>query len=116
EIEREEVANRVAVLRAVETMNGVEAAWSRVGRPRFVDGVLERARDGTVGRAIGPRPSRRRHRPGAQSCDHLFPCLGIRARVRGVEAVQREPRRAEPLVVAGDAVGLEDGLRGTGLL
>ena len=44
EVEREQVANRVVVFRAIETMDRVDPAWIRTGRPRPVDFAFQRAR------------------------------------------------------------------------
>ena len=110
DVEREQVANRVAVFRAVEAMDRADPAGIRIGRPRPVDARSPASRHGAIGGRIGTRPSGRRHRAGSKLRDHLFPDLSIRTWPCDVQAVERESGRAQPLVVAGDAVLVEDPL------
>ncbi len=112
EVEREQVANRVAVFGAIEAMDRGDPAGIRSGRPRPIDVVLQRGRHRVIGGGIGTRPSGRRHRPGSKLGDHLFPDLRIRAGPCHVQVVERKSGGTESLVVAADAVGVEDRLRG----
>ena len=114
DVEREKVANRIVVFRAIETMDGANPAGIRVGFPRAIDLAFERTRHGAIRRRIRTRTSRRRHRTGAQLRDDFFPHLGIGARRREVQAIEIEPGGVELLVVAGDAVLVEHRARGRG--
>ena len=58
-------------------------------------------RHGRAGAARG------RHRADAQLADHLLPDRRVASDVRQVGRVEGEPRRAQPLVVADDAVAVE---------
>ena len=114
EIEGEEVANGVAVLGAVQPVDGAGPAGVGVRRRRAVDVGLEPGRHRVVGRAVGTRPARRRHRAGAQLRDHPLPDPGVAARIAGVDGgrLEAEPPGQQPVVVAGDAVAVEDRARG----
>ena len=109
EIEGEEIANRVAVLGAVQPVDGARPAGVGIRRRRAVDVGLEPGRHRIVGRDIGPRPARRRHRPGPQLRDHPLPHVGVAARVGSVDGgrVEAEPAGQQPVVVAGDAVAVQ---------
>ena len=88
-IEREQIANRVVVFSTVEAMHGNRSRVRRRQRGRAIDFVLEPACDRAIRGGVGPRPSGRRHRAGAQLRDHALPGLGVRARRRDVEALER---------------------------
>jgi len=55
DVEREEIANRIRVLDAVEPMHGADATWIRMREPRAIDRVLEGRGGRVVGRDIGSR-------------------------------------------------------------
>ena len=112
EVEREQVANRVAIFGAIEAMDRGDPAGIRSGRPGPIDVVLQRGRHRVIGGGIGTRPSGRRHRTGSKLRDHFFPDLRIRAGPCHVQVVERKSGGTESLVVAADAVGVEDRLRG----
>ena len=114
DIERQQVAHRVGVLPPVEAVDG-GAPGLGVGGGDAVEGRLQRRGDGGVGVRLGPRPARRRHRPRAQLPHHLLPRGGMVAHAGGVHRVEGEPGRQEALVVAGDAVAVEDGANRLGL-
>ena len=107
DVERQQIAHRVGVLPAVQPVDG-GAARIGVGGSDAVEGRLQRRGDGGVGSRLGPRPARRRHRPRAQLPDDLLPRRGMVAHPDGVHRVEGEPRRQQALVVAGDAVAVED--------
>src|SRR5216684_9376599 len=119
EIEREQIANRVVVFRAVETLDRVAPARVRAGRPGAVDFVFERGCDTTIGGRIGARTSGRRHRAGPKLLDHPLPHLRVGAWLRDVRAVESKSGGTEFLVVARDAIGIQErpgiGTRGRSL-
>ena len=57
--------------------------------------------------AIGPWRAAGRHHPGANLADHFFPSLGVVGDARRVKLIQRQARGFRALVVAGDAVLVE---------
>ena len=129
DFQREEVTNRVAVLRAVQAMHRRGSARIRVRRGRLVDLRLQPARDRTRLFRAGPRASRRRHRARRESRDHPLPQLRVGARPLRVHDVQREPRlpelriehgrgrarrRDSALAVTADAVAIEEAAHGFG--
>ena len=86
-------------------------------RRRTIQRRLQRRHEGDGLRRIRPRPANWRHRAGPHLADDLFPLAGVRANLRHVDVVQRQPRRLEPLVVARDAVsGQEFPIEGEGWL
>ena len=106
-VDREQVADRVVVLRAVQAVDRTDPSRMRSLRPRRVERTLEPARDRIVGGPIGARHSARRHRAGTELGDHLLPRRRVRVRSRGIQRVEGEARRAHGLVVADDAVPVE---------
>ena len=110
-IEREQVAHGVAVFGAIEAVDCADSPWIRIRDPRAIDFRLEPARDGVIRGAVGTRPPRRRHRAGAELRDDALPHFCVCSRSRDVDRVEHQPGGAKLLVVAGDAVLIEDGLR-----
>ena len=123
DLQREEVANRVAVLRAVQAMHRAGSARIRVRRRRLVDARLQPARDRARLLFAGPRTPRGRHRARLQSRDNPLPHLRVGARPLRVRRVQGEPggpdlriehgrgpggRGDAALVVAADAVSIQE--------
>ena len=91
-------------------MDCADPARIRIRCPGFIDFVFERARDYPISGCIGPRHFRRRHRSGPQLRDDAFPNLGIRARMSDIQRVERQPGGVKFLVVASNAVGIDEGL------
>src|SRR5439155_1084765 len=109
-LEREHVADGIAILDAVETMQGGPARVGVLeGEP--VEGGLEPRRGAPGERGVGPRTSNRRHRARPNLAHDLFPHVGVLADPRQVQHVERESAGLHPLVVAGDAVLVEHGAR-----
>ena len=105
DVDGEQIANRVAVLRAIQTMDGRAA---RIGM-RDCRGV-ERRFEIRLQRADGPRVGtdangRRRHFAGSQLAQHFFPHVGMRGRVREVHRLERQPAGLQPVVMARHAGG-----------
>ena len=113
----EQIANGVGVLGAIEPMDRADPARVRSCGPRAIDVALENGRDRTIRGGIRPRPARRRHRARAKLADHALPGLRVGAWTGRVQGVERQSGRAQPLVVAGDAVLFEEGAgwRGRGV-
>ena len=107
DLQPQQVANRVGVLGTVQAMGG-RAAGIRIGRAGAVEGRLQHGGRGAVGVPVRPRPTGRRHRPGAQLAHDLFPRFGVLAHVLDTHPVQRESGRPQPVVVAGYAVAIQD--------
>ena len=107
-VERDQVAQRVGVLRAVQAVDGADAARLRVGRPGPVELGLQRSGHGVVRLHVGARPSGRRHGAGAQLLGDAFPHLGMVARPAGVEPFEHEPAGAQALAVAAHAVTFDE--------
>ena len=91
-------------------MNRADPAGIRLRRPRQIDVVFERSRDGAIGCCVRPRPSGRRHRARAELADHALPGFRVGARTRRVQRVERKPGGPQRLVVTGDAVLFEESL------
>ena len=102
-VHRQQIADRVGVLGAVETLEGrrVEVASGRV---RGIELAFERGGERRHRRGIRPRHANRRHHAGAQLADHLLPHLDVGADVRQAVGLERKAAGLGARVVAGDAV------------
>ena len=129
EIDRQQVAHRVAVLGAVQTVEGGGTPGVAGGGPRAVELALEPVEEAVEGGRRGPGPPGRGHDAAPQLADDLLPLGGVAADVVEVEGVEGQGHRAElpherrrgaplavhhALVVAGDAVAVEQGAVGGG--
>ena len=111
----EQIANRVGVLGAVQAMEHGRRAGVGVERGGAVQPGLEPARKAFVRLAIRTRPPQRGHQAGPELAHHLLPHLGTRRHAVHVQKVQRQAGGLQRLVVAGDAVPVEQQpLRGPG--
>ena len=118
-VQCDQVTQSVGVFGAVEAVDRANPARARIGGPGPVEFGLQPAGYRVIGLGVRAGPPRRRHRPGAQLLDDTFPYVRMVARPRGVQHVERQPGRTDPLVVAGDAIGFEKrpgGRRGRGSL
>ena len=77
DVERQQIANRVAVLRAIESMKRFGTARIRIRVGRSIERGFEIRNQAPEGRLIRPRPAGRRHQVAVQFLDNLFPDLGI---------------------------------------
>ena len=82
---------------------------ARVGvvRGGAVERGFERRREGVDGGGVGARPALRRHLPATQLADDPLEDLGVRVHPADVQSVEHQAGRLESLVVAGDAVAVE---------
>ena len=108
DLEAEQGTDGVRVFRAVESVD--RRSSPRVGAlgRRAVERGLQPGDQGGAGTAIRPGAAAWRHRVCAKLADDHFPHLGFRGDVRQVDRVERQPGRSEPLVVARDAIAVEE--------
>ena len=106
DVQREQIANRVGVLSAIQPMNDRGAGGTAGGAA--VERRLQLLDEGPVGRFIRPAGAERRHHAGPQLANDLLPYFGVRDDIGRVERVERQPRRPQPLIVAADAIAVED--------
>ena len=111
DLQVQQIADRVAVLGGVEPAQRVAAAGIGVGGGGAVELRFQVRGKAGVGLRVGPRASRGRHHPRAELADDLLPGLGVASDPRDVDRVEREPRDAQAVVVAGDAVAVEQRAR-----
>ena len=112
DVERQQIANRVAVLGAVQPMDDI-AARVALALPRAIERAREPGREGRVLGFRGTRHALRRHRAHAQLAQHAFPRRRLRQQVvqaRGLEIDRVVGRLRRAAVVAADAVLLDPGL------
>ena len=111
DVERQQIAHRVAVLRPAQAVERLRAPGIGIGRGGVVELALEPGAELRVGSGLRARPRTGRHRPGAQLADDLLPDLGVRGHVGHVDRArgQRQAARSQPVVVARDAVAVEQG-------
>ena len=104
----EQVANRVAVLETVQAVVRGPAGI-RMGGGFTVERVFQQCDERFERGLVRARPAGRRHRAAPQLVRHLLPGRPIGADPLDVAAVEQQPGRLQPLVVAGDAVLVEEG-------
>ena len=107
DLQCEEVENDVVIFAAVEPMKGIGPAGVGSSRRRPVELVLQPGREHLVGRGVRPGSGHRRHSAGPQLPHHLLPDLWMCPDVGDLEPVERQIGCAEPLIVTGDAVAIE---------
>src|SRR5205807_790522 len=83
----------------------------RTGGPRQIDFAFEPTGHVAIRSLRWTRSSRRRHRTRSKLRDDLLPRLGIGAGMSDVQDIERQSGGKQLLVVAGYAVGVEDGSR-----
>ena len=108
-VERQQVADGVAVLGPVEAMQHRPA---RVG-PRdgaAIETVLDVGDERLQRLRVGAPDALRRHDAGADLPHHLLPDVGVLGQPREVQAVEGQAAGLEARVVAGDAVPIDQGL------
>ena len=105
DLERDQIANRVGVLGAVQAMNGGRPGIRR-GRRRTIERGFERQGRRLVGGLVGPRQANRRHRL-LRSLRTTFPDLGMRVRARWRPGSEGKAADLPPVVVAADTVSSE---------
>ena len=116
EVERQQIAHRVPVLRAVEAMERLGAARIRVGRRGAVQRGFEPPRQAVIRRPIRPRPAGRRHHARPELPHDLLPDLRGVIDVIQVECIESQTGRLQPVIVTRDAVAIEQrAMRGAGL-
>ena len=79
-----------------------------MGGPSFVERAFQRGCDDAIRRRVWPRHPRRRHGTGAELDDHLLEHFRIGGGFAQIECVQCESGGALLLIVAGDAVFIEE--------
>ena len=128
DLQVEQVADHVPVLRLVEPVERLRAARIRARLGDAVQLVLQPAPEAVVRLLVGARPRLRGHRADTELADHLLPQLGILGHVVHVGTVEGQSHQAQllghhagavagddALVVTGDAVPIEQRpLRGDG--
>ena len=107
EIERKQVAYRVAILGPVQPVDRAGAARIRAGGRGAVDRGLQVAGHASVGRLVRPGSAAGRHRPGAQLVDDPLPDFRVSDRRRRIDGIERQAPGLQPRVVAGHAVAVE---------
>ena len=110
DLEAEDVADGVGVLRAVEAVHGGPAGIG-VLQARPVELGLQPLDESVGRRGGGARPAGGRHRVRAQAADHVLPGGRVCLYLRDVQRVESQPRGERAPVVAGHAVAVEQGPR-----
>ena len=106
-LEREQIANRVPVFSTSQAVKGGQLARIGTGRGRAIEMGLQLCGHCIVRGFVRPELPGRGHRASPKLPYHLFPRVRRCAHSPHVHLVEREPGRAEFLVVAGDAVSIE---------
>ena len=104
DLDAEEIADGVRVLGAVQAVHRRTAGIHVRRRPRDRAPIPVRVTNATAAAASGRGRPAGGIEPVRSFRDDLFPLAGVRANLRHVDGVQRQPRRLEPLVMARDAV------------
>ena len=103
ELETEQVADRIGVLGAIETM---QRRFPRVRRREsgLVERPFDRREESVDPGGIGTPRVGRRHHPRANLANHFFPGGGVRRHPGFVQVRQRQVAALHPVVVTADAV------------
>ena len=104
----QQVADRILVLGAIEPVDRFRPAGIGPRCRYAIDLAFQPARDTVIGRDVRSGTSRRRHGPRSKLPYDLFPRVRLRRHVRQAEPVKRKVGSPELLIVAGEAVLLED--------
>ena len=107
DLQVEQIADGVAVLRAIETMDRLVARMDLPDRAA-IQRLLERDGERFERRLVGTRHALRRHHPAAQLHDDLLPHVGVRGGVGGIHAFEREAAGLGTSGMAGQAVLLNE--------
>ena len=114
DIEREQVVDGVRVFGPVDAVDAGRGEF-RFGGGSAVELILQSDGQRFVCGGRGTRKALRRHHAGAKFANDFFPRLGLVADMGEIHFVELKTGGFELLVVAGDAVLIEDGaLRGQG--
>jgi hypothetical protein len=108
DVERQEVADGVLVLGAVEPSEGVGPAGLRMLGGRAVEGVCEQSDERVVLPPRGTNFSQGRHLACAQFPDGLLPGGRVAGDVLRTQDVERQPRFPIVAVVAGCAIKIHE--------
>ena len=109
EVDVQKIADGVAVFGAVQPMHR-RAARVRVVHRRAIQIRFKERRECLGGRGVRSGANgQRRHFAGADLSYHPFPDLRVAGDIRQRQALQREPSRFQPIVVAADAILVDDG-------
>ena len=107
DFETKRVTHGVPVLGPVQSVECLGATRIRPALERPIELSGKRGHKRALRRVVGTRPARRGHQPRAQLADHLLPGLGLKLDLPLVEHIEREVARPGSLVVAADAVSIE---------
>ena len=110
DVEVQQVADRVAVLGAVQAVERLRAAGVRVRRGGGVELALEPARERQARLGRRARLADGRHHAGAQLADDLFPLGRVRRDLGERQRLQAQVGRALDVVVAARAIAADGGL------
>ena len=107
----EQIADGVRVLGAIQAV-GRHPSRLDPRRGGAVELGFEPRPEAVVGLPVRARATGRGHHAAAQLQDDLLPCRRRVADAGDVQRIEREPARPQPLVVASDAVAIEQRARG----
>ena len=104
----QQVANRVAVLGAIQSPEGLGAAGVKLGRGSLVELRFKGGDERNVGALVGAGNSGGRHIAGAQAANHFFPGFGMLADRLIREGVQLKPGRLGFGIMTANAVAADE--------
>src|ERR1019366_2733631 len=107
-IQLEDVADGVAVFRAVQPVD-CRMPGIRVRRGFGIQRGFQPLAETGGGRDVGPRQARRRHLTALELSEHFLQQLGVIADTGGIQPLQSHTGCLELVIVADDAVALEQG-------
>ncbi len=103
-VQRQDVADGVAVLGAVQAADRIDAPWRRIERGGAVQRRFERCNQPVERRVVGARRTSRRHGARSKLADDMFPEPGVAGRVHRIRSIERDAAGLRPLIVAADAI------------
>jgi hypothetical protein len=103
-VQRQDVADGIAVLGAIQAADWIDAARRRIERGGAVQRRFERRNQPVKRGVVGARRTGRRHGSRSKLADDMFPEPGVAGRVRRVRRIERDAAGLRPLIVATDAI------------
>ncbi len=86
--------------------------WVRISRGGAIQAGFELLGERVYGHAVGTWRTSGRHHAGPDLAHGLFPTIGIFAGIREIQLVQHQTGGLDLLVMAGDAIAIEQRLFG----
>ena len=107
DVEIEQIPDRVAVMRLIESLEGLTPPWVRIRERGLVELSLDPRAETLVDRLLGSWPERRRHGARPHFSYDLLEHLRVFPHVGKLDGIELKVGHLQPPVVEGDTVPVE---------